>query len=68
MIDKKGYYKDSDNKVWYWDGLDNQPIVSLVSEQDEEFGFYRDGSSIGSKNSTIIIKYLSETEYPEFYI
>jgi hypothetical protein len=68
MIKKKGYYKDSDNKVWYWDGWSNQPIVTLVSVQDEEIGFYRDGNSIGSKNSTIIIKYLSETEYPEFYI
>jgi hypothetical protein len=68
MIQKKGYYKDLDNQVWYWDGVGKQPVVTLLSEQGKEFGFYRDGNSIGSNDLTVIIEYLPETEYPEFYI
>ena len=75
MILEKGYYKDSDDQVWYWDGWSNQPIVPLKTvqtqtqaQEDKYLGFSRDGNSIGTDDFTVIIKYLPEDEYPEYYI
>ncbi len=69
MIEKRGYYLDQFNRVWFWDGWSNQPVVTLrLDGFKKELGFYRNGTCIGFENVTEIKKYLNPEEYPEYYI
>ncbi len=70
MIEKRGYYLDQFNRVWFWDGWSNQPVVTLrLDGFDKEEQFYvDDGDPFGLGVVTNIVKYLKPEEYPEYYI
>jgi hypothetical protein len=67
VIDKKGYYKDINDKIWYWDGWSNQPVITLVSDKEERV-FNRDGNCLAQDELNVVVEYLSEENYPEYYI
>jgi hypothetical protein len=67
MIEKEGWYKDSNGETWYYNGWSNQPIATLINNK-REVGFFRDGNSISSSELLVIVEYLPKEKYPEYYI